>query len=107
MFNSQKINNDPVPYIVSSIEDGDYRISVEDFFGYRTEYAPRPEYDNNPNPLLEAFRDFLRIVGYSEFSEKLRTFLIVILFGMKQFFNPYHIEHARKVLERIVRIYGK
>lgn len=61
MFNSQKISKDPKPYkVIESghrFESGRYWADSNSAGNFTT-YAPRPEYDNNPNPILVAFREY-------------------------------------------------
>lgn len=98
MFNSQKINNDPMPWL--------------DVFGHgrkrkqryvNDEFAPRSEFDNNPNPILESFRSaggvdpsglllWLDHVGQNRSDA---GYLWV---------KDVHIEHARKVLTRLAAL---
>ena len=63
IYNSQRVNNDPFPYqLPDRSRDGNplqYEFKEGRIWGKRNfgaVYNPRPEYDNNPNPLLEAFR---------------------------------------------------
>lgn len=88
MFNSQKINNDPEPYVSSSgSRHANPGWMGSEYFSNRQE---RKEYDNNPNPFLIQFRkdrDFTRLEILED-----------------QF--P-HERHARKVLEKLVNVYGQ
>ena len=113
MFNSQKINNDPWPYVWSGHSPIDKARTNTDMFrkgsnsrmtifGY--EHNPRPEYDNNPNPILENYRK----VGQSPDS-----WLYMVLSDLVNPEDPLssghtveHLNHARKVLERLVNVYG-
>lgn len=111
MFQSQKINNDPEPYAgwsgrryneetrtFASLEDGP--VGVE----------PRPEYDNNPNPILEYFRDAMSSGEYDVVALATLWESLIdtgynwgddgLLPELEQ------IEHARKVLTRLVNIFG-
>jgi len=65
IFNSQRTNNDPYPFIWSGHSKWNQMRADTDMFrkgapayhptmDYR--YRPRPEYDNNPNPILLDFR---------------------------------------------------
>lgn len=53
MYNSQRVNNDPEPWkgfshMRYAKEEGQSNFAV---------WGPRPEYDNNPNPILIKFRE--------------------------------------------------
>lgn len=94
MFNSQKINNDPEPYIIDlGLALGTVRGSQDagsHWDSHDTYYDPRPEYDNNPNPILIQFRkdrDFTRIENLED--------------------QIPHERHAHKVLEKLVNVYGQ
>lgn len=98
MFNSRKINNDHEPYVgwsgkryneetrtFASLEDGPVGVD------------PRPEYDNNPNPILVEFRE-------AEAPGKIYRWLD-LLDGATEW-SQEHIDHATKVLTRLVNIFG-
>lgn len=99
MFNSQRINNDPFPWVAGGS-------------GYRWPHpAPgvgrwdfRPEYDNNPNPILVSFREDTNPHAESWF-ESLDNNYRDVTFG-PQDWTEKHIDHARKVLERLVNVYS-
>ena len=110
MFNSQKINNDPEPYIGWSgkrySEESHTYATLED--GPVGE-EPRPEYDNNPNPILVAFREDLphALVPFVTTQEAAKWWLHLPDYrDMEECFSPKHIDHARKVLEKLVNVYG-
>lgn len=100
MFNSQKINNDPEPYIIDfGLALGTVRSSEDSgshWDSHDTYYEPRPEYDNNPNPILVEFRE-------AEAPDKVTRWLD-LLDGAEEW-PPEHINHARAVLTRLERIY--
>lgn len=101
MFNSQKVNNDPYPYTVNW---GSFSRCDKPLF--HGKHEPRPEYDNNPNPLLEAFRDFLTFTGMVNLQEKTQNVLDNEEVWDLELHQGAHITHARKVLERLVNVYG-
>ena len=95
MFNSQKINNDPEPYVVDfGLALGEVR-GAEDcgshWDSHDTRYEPRPEYDNNPNPILVKLRE--NSLGWETIEEIAKG-------------NLGHIDHAKRVLEKLVNVYG-
>ena len=122
MFQSQKINSDPKPYRV--IESGERiafgRYWEGDSAGKFTEYAPRPEFDNNPNPILVAFRGDLktkqpywsemgiikRWQGVNGLSTKTGEYPAYKGIWSLMEAYPEYVDHARKVLTRLVNIFG-
>lgn len=101
MFNSQKINNDPHPYKVNGGS-----LTRCDKPGFVGEYDPRPEYDNNPNPILVQFRETQEEeLPYSDTREWL-YFLNNPLTNSWSYATEKHVIHARKVLERLVNVYS-
>lgn len=106
MFNSRKINNDPFPYVSESgTRHANPGWMGSEYFSNRRE---RPEYDNNPNPILEAFREDIYAVGtVQEARNCLRYWDLYLKFVKKDWtFRVVHINHARKVLTRLVNVYG-
>lgn len=101
MFNSQKINSDPVPYIIDfGLALGTVRSSEDagsHWDSHDTYYDPRPEYDNNPNPILVEFRE-------AEAPGKIYRWLD-LLDGATEWSQEY-VNHSRKVLTRLVNIFG-
>lgn len=78
---------------------------------YRDQFidAPRPEFANNPNPILEAFRAHYaaRTVSLAACA---RVELVWLLRGMatgQREATLEHEAHARKVLTRIVALEGR
>lgn len=122
MFNSQKINTDPTPlysvlmrsarngstseWAMRSIsKDTAIETAIGVYPGHEVHSVGviynRPEYDNNPNPLLENFR--LIDDGRKEFADWVRDI------GQNPekwaaLYAPAHIDHARKVLKRLTRL---
>lgn len=125
MFNSQKINTDPAPFSGGRNQ----RISREEYLGIDPVMRkcvwlldPRPEYDNNPNPVLVAFRDYAALETFGTVSEAtidrwIDAFASYDEFGgydlwdhPKNTFHaftvaePEHIDHARKVIARLAAL---
>lgn len=89
MFNSQKINNDPFPYVSESgTRHANPGWLNSEYFSNRRE---RPEYDNNPNPILVKLRE--NSLGWETIEEIAKG-------------NLGHIDHAKRVLEKLVNVYG-
>lgn len=119
MFNSQKINNDPEPVVYP---DG----ARTDGVGWLPlpndgiEYAPRSEFDNNPNPILVEFRGDLktkqpywsemdiikRWQGVNGLSTKTGEYPAYKGIWILMEAYPECVDHARKVLTRLVNIFG-
>lgn len=115
MFNSQRINTDPKPWLGPRGRDGvNYGLGVQRF-------EPRPEFDNNPNPILEAVRIDLetkqpywtdmevieRWVGENGLNARGGGYpTYSSIWTLRQAY-PRYVNHARKVLERIVNVYGR
>lgn len=103
MFNSQKINNDPHPYKVTG---GSYTRCDKDLFTGK--YDPRPEYDNNPNPILEYFRDAMSSGEYDAIAlATIWESLIDTGYDWEEDgLAPTleQLDHAYKVLTRLVNI---
>ena len=103
IFNSKRVNTDPWPYVWS----GHSRINKErtdiDFFRagagpkmverFNYEYAPRMEFNNNPNPLLVWFR--------AAAANGVRAHHVDLNYAEYNGSKPEHVEHARKVLARL------
>lgn len=106
MFNSTWINTDPKPYIVQSIEDGDYRVSVEGYCGYRTKFEPRPEYDNKPNQILWNLRNSILQNSDAEKVKTYKAWQYLIKSDLVEpgeiYHSKEHLEHALKVLNRLM-----
>lgn len=98
MFNSQRINNDPEPYRYTTRGGIVKRASrQEHVLPAYSERDPHPEYDNNPNPILVEFRE-------AEAPGKVYRWLD-LLEGPTDW-SEEHVEHATKVLTRLVNIFG-
>lgn len=103
IYNSQRVNNDPQPYLWRSGE----RTENPSVWGNRPPHTfnPRPEYDNNPNPLLEAFRTISEhprggLVALAERVLKNRHGL-----WDEEINDPSYIEHAHRVLTKLINVY--
>lgn len=109
MFNSQKINNDPFPYVSES----GTRHANPGWLnsGYFSNRRERPEYDNNPNPILISFREqsdwgnINQTGKYEECAEWL-WWLGDPTHSVYKFQRLEHIDHAKRVLEKLVNVYG-
>ena len=116
MFNSQHINTDPRPWKCREHEPPciDAQMSIA-----CPNYAPSHEYDNRPNPVLVAFRDYAALETFGTVSEAVidrwaGAFASYDEFGgydiwehPKNVFHaftiasPEQIKHARKVFARL------
>lgn len=102
IYNSQHINNDPEPYLWRSGE----RTSEPSMWGNRPSHIfnPRPEYENNPNPVLVAFRKHgPGLFGGTE------GWLQYAMHGTHADGVPFtevHLEHAIKVLSRLDHLFN-
>lgn len=106
MFNSQKINNDPNPYTLVNL-DGNIigRVTSKQPNGHVScRFEPREEYDNNPSPLLLEIRELLDI------PDRMKTYEV----NLNALNSPRYevlqpkdvVDHARKVLTKLVNVYG-
>lgn len=115
---SRRVNTDPKPYYVAELADSahDGRVAESSVDFSSTEYdgeggtlyhlaklRPRPEFANNPNPILEAFRAYCaaRTVSLAACA---RVELVWLSRGMatgQREATLEHEAHARKVLTRI------
>lgn len=102
MFNSQKVNTDPYPWRHWPPYGGELREIryASQLDGFRDPQAagpirfePRPSFDNNPNPILVEFRNLTNRDAAS------------VLRQLPSFYTP-HIDHARKVLQRLANLTG-
>ena len=102
MFNSQNRNNDPLPYLWRSGE----RTAEPSRWGNRPPhiYKPRPEFDNNPNPILIELREVIEEIP----TDRARTYRInseaISRHGDAMRHTPEHIDHARRVLARLAAL---
>lgn len=112
MFNSQKINTDPAPWrcVVDQSRADDPWAAGATPGGYS--YEPRPKFDNTPNPVLVAFREFdaaraCSTTGHSATLELQRMAWDAERDAYAYWHDlpeiPTHAQmtHARKVLERL------
>ena len=128
MFNSQKINTDPTPlYTVLMIaqngrtaewsmratsDDVAIEVAMNTYPRYDVHTVNvtynRPEFDNNPNPILEHFRDAMQTGEYE---------LVVLATIWESLIDTGYdweeddlaptleeLDHARKVLERLAAL---
>lgn len=132
MFNSQKINTDPRPFYiaeddsrrtVSEIEaDGaDERFPNGGILYNLATFAPRPEFDNNPNPILVDFRRFDATRACSTTAHSAAVYLDALIDADVEneathsldmlYETPYrpsereaHEAHAAQVLQRLANL---
>lgn len=126
MLNSQKINNDPTPlYTIHMIarngsaaewamrsDSEDVAIEVamntypkHDVHSVSVIYN-RPEFDNTPNPVLEAFRAAREhsVTGSPTSQVAAEWLASGVLAHLGAPVEWGHVLHARKVLERLARL---
>lgn len=101
IYNSQRVNNDPKPYLWQNGE----RTAEPSVWGNRPGHIhhPRPKYDNNPNPLLEAFRKY----GPGHFGG-VEGWIVHAMSGTHAdgvSITPEHIDHAYRVLTKLINVY--
>ena len=111
MFASRKINRDPMRWYC---EECDMRHAELDFCEHDViEHDPRPEFDNNPNPVLVAFRERWEASGGSiglADASRLRRLSVHFLtringeFYTQRGVSRAHIDHARRVLQRLANM---
>lgn len=116
MFNSQRINNDPFPYVTyanhhrTDKRSAEWDIQSDGGVEYVRVYEPRPEYDNDPNPILLILRENIARsqAGWAfEVNRMLLWVEIAQEMAESRVFSREEEEHARKVLERLVNVYGE
>lgn len=111
IFNSNPINRDPMPWKCGKVrvnKQGQLNGTVTGYIqgAWPEEYMPRPEFDNNPNPLLVAFRDTLKHNNCGT-AENAKMFQWLIDVGSRTHDTTGdHVLHAQKVLERLARLSG-
>lgn len=101
-YNSRKVNRDPYPYTTNGEWGGKPLRSDKPYF--QGSHDPRPEFDNNPNPLLTAFR---WVQGENpEDTENPIEWLESVLAHdwVESELDADHIDHARKVLGRLANV---
>lgn len=108
IYNSQRVNNDPQPYLWRSGE----RTENPSVWGNRPPHTfnPRPEYDNNPNPVLQAFRKesdwgWLNEEGKAQEVREWIGWLSDKSHNIYLFQKHEHIEHAHRVLTKLINVY--
>lgn len=103
MFNSQKINNDPQSWTCPVERHKGTRMSIREAVkccGMATNLAGRTEYDNNPNPILLQVRELASSAEHGLY------LMDAGYIGYRDDSTHEHIIHARKVLTRLVNVYG-
>lgn len=117
MFNSQKINNDPEPYEVYVNHQAtgvraraDDEVTVGFDCDLDLSFKPRPEFDNNPNPVLESLRRTLEDFPPIDRKKTIEHWEYMVWSDLvdpePEGHEVRHLEHASKVLTRLVNIYG-
>ena len=127
MFSSQKISRDPWPYVWAGHSERDQMRADTHMFrkgapSYHPtmpyQYRPRPEFDNNPNPVLELFRegrsggplhedarDYLRAMSEDQWAYASdQANVEVNTMAVERGATDAHYAHARKVLQRLVNM---
>lgn len=135
MFHSQKINTDPRPYYIAEddsrrtvveieADGGDERFPNGGLLYNLAKFDPRPEFDNNPNPILIDFRRFIAGRGETASSRSAAVYLAALVdpdveneatHSLDRLYEePYRYSerqaqeaHARKVLQRLARLAEK
>lgn len=114
MFNSQKINTDPKPYVTyanqhrTELRNAEWDIQSDGEVEYVRVYDPRPEFDNNPNPILLDLRDYWWHMGIDKpDADCARIYLESTAIERVAGGSTRHIAHAKKVLERLARLTGE
>ena len=100
IYNSQRVNNDPQPYLWRSGE----RTENPSVWGNRPPHTfnPRPEYENNPNPILEEYRSSTQVT---------EIWLVTIEYTLRktqQYRTPPQedqLDHAHRVLTKLINVY--
>lgn len=111
MYNSQKINQDPNPYTLVNL-DGNLigRVSSKQPNGLVScRFEPREEYDNEPNPILIAFREDTYAKGTVMEAKSIHRYwelYLEVLRGQGYKVTEDTKDHARKVLTKLVNVYG-
>ena len=117
IYNSQRVNNDPQPYCVyvNHQRTHVYVSSDEEVtLGFDGDldlvYDPRPKYHNTPNPVLEAFRnesdwDWLNEEGKETEVREWLWWLSDKSHNIYLFQKHEHIEHAHRVLTKLINVY--
>ena len=104
IYNSQPVNNDPNPYTGPRGRGAvNYGLGGQGFH-------PRPEYDNNPNPVLQAFRKesdwgWLNEEGKAQEVREWIWWLSDKSHNIYLFQKHEHIEHAHRVLTKLINVY--
>lgn len=109
IYNSQRVNNDPLPWMNPEGERVSNKTRMGSVYYHspgdamRYKRHPHPKYDNNPNPVLEAFRKHgPGLFGGTE------GWLQYAMHGThvdRVPFTEAHLEHARRVLTKLINVY--
>lgn len=107
MFNSQKINTDPEPWTQKWLDGIMTRHKCMGQTHNRWRYQPRPEFDNKPNPILVEVRKCEQATG-DQWGRNMMLDALTSDTRAPEIFReavreacPEHLDHARKVLERL------
>lgn len=111
------LNHDPLPHawyspngFFSGRSGGPYRAAVGDSPGWRSEHAPRPEFDhvqhNEPNWMLVGLRIDAAAIGIEQAArEHLMELDDVFDNSTEEDFGIEAAKHARLVIDRILNIF--
>lgn len=110
---SGKHHADPEPWVFTGTST---RTSFKGAWGLMQDYAPRPDFDNH-NPVLVSFRQHVQddhsLVEESErwlrdmTPERITAGSLTAVVGLAPWsLNPEHIEHARRVLQKLAAVYA-
>lgn len=104
IYNSQRVNNDPLPWKSDTgamYPEAVYSKSLES-----ASFEPRPEYDNDPNPILLEIREINEKYPGSNMETYEVNLMAMQSHGYAVEQSVPHTLHALKVLEKLVRVYG-
>ena len=107
IFNSQRINNDPQPWQGADLS------RKSRYSRFAPAHRPRPEYDNNPNPILLDFRankgsamEWWGMLAGFHPGSAVRKFIAEIPDEFGEV-TQEHLTHAALVLYRLRRLRGE
>lgn len=103
MFASRAMNKDPFPYVG---EHGSRHAYAGTLNQKPLTFAPRPEYDNEPNPALIAFRELHARTGNPLTSDAFMSLSDAFEDDLMRW-SPEEWMHYTAVLLRIVRMRGR
>lgn len=110
IYNSQARNTDPFPYIG---EHGSRHAYAGTLNQKPLKFAPRPEYDNEPNPILAELREHLVAAGARNFEPVVNIRLKNLEWMRNEHDESWakltnetlnYLDHARKVLTRLAAL---